>query len=69
MPFAPDPQDAFTAAEFVWSDEFKDKPPAEQEAIKQAAVKAIEERKAGGDILGAIKAAVGIVLPWIKTKS
>jgi len=68
MPFEPDPQDTFTAIEFVWSDEFLDKPPADQEAIKLAAMKAIDERKAGGDILGAIKAAVGIVLPWVKKK-
>ena len=66
MPFTADPQDGFTAQEFVWNDEFLALPAPEQEAVKEAARKAIEERAAGGDILGAIKAAVGIVAPWTK---
>lgn len=66
MPFRDDPQDGFTASEFVWTDEFLDKPPEEQESIKQAAIQAWEDRKRGGDILGALKAVRDILIPWMK---
>jgi hypothetical protein len=66
MPFGPDPQDAFTADEFKWNDAFLALPAPDQEKIKADAMAAIEERKKGGDILGAIKAGVGVLLPWVK---
>lgn len=65
MPFRPDPQDQITFDEFEWTDEFLHKPDPEQAAIIKAAGDAVKERMAGGDVMGAIKAGLKILAPWI----